>query len=268
MTGVNRTLRAALVVPLLFSAGACGQDPPHPPGSTTGSAPAPASSAAAAPLPVPTGDPAALAARAVAAMSDTDLAGQVLMPYAYGSAATTVDRASAAGNRKLAGVDTPAEMIAKYHLGGLILVGFSAQDPTAATNPTTNVENPGQVRALTDGLQAAARHLPGGVPLMVGTDQEYGVVTRVTSGVTMMPSALAFGAAGQPQLTEAAWRAAGEELAAMGITVDFAPDADTLGPPGNTVIGSRSFGGDAQANAAQVAAAVRGIQGAGIAAGL
>jgi beta-N-acetylhexosaminidase len=54
----------------------------------------------------------------------------------------------------------------------------------------------------------------------------------------------------------------------MGLTVDFAPDADTLGPPGNTVIGSRSFGGDAKANAAQVTAAVEGLQSAGVTAGL
>jgi beta-N-acetylhexosaminidase len=216
----------------------------------------------------PTGDPAALAAKAVAAMSDADLAGEVLMPYAYGNSATSVDAASAAGNKKLAGVDTPAEMVAKYHLGGLILVSFSAADPTSTTNPTTNVEDPRQVRALTDGLQAAARALPGGAPMMIGTDQEYGVVTRVTNGVTLLPAAMAAGAAGKPQLTKAAWRAAGEELAAMGLTVDFAPDADTLGPPANTVIGSRSFGGDAEANAAQVTAAVDGLQSAGIVAGL
>ncbi len=201
-------------------------------------------------------------------MTDEDLAGQVLMPYAYGSSATTVDAAAAAGNRRLAGVDTPAAMVATYHLGGLILVGFSAADPTTATNATTNVEDPRQVRALTDGLQVAARQLHGAAPLLIGTDQEYGVVTRVAHGVTLLPSAMGAGAAARPELTEAAWHAAGEELAAMGITVDFAPVADTLGSAQNTVIGSRSFGGDATANAAQVAAAVRGLQGAGVAAGL
>jgi beta-N-acetylhexosaminidase len=50
--------------------------------------------------------------------------------------------------------------------------------------------------------------------------------------------------------------------------VDFAPDADTLGSAVNTTIGSRAFGGDAKANAAQVAAAVRGLQSAGVAAGI
>ena len=240
-----RVMRRLLVLPLLLTAGACGA---HGEAAPDG--------------------PAAHAASAAAAMSDADLAGQVLMPYAYGSDATTVDKTSAAGNRNLAGVDTPAEMVAKFHLGGLILVSFTAQDPTGATNPTSNVESPAQVRKLTAGLQEAARQLPGGAPLLIGTDQEYGVVTRVTNGVTALPSAMAAGAAGRPALTEQAWKAAGEELAAMGITADFAPVADTLGPPANTVIGSRSFGGDPQANAQQVAAAVRGLASAGVAAGV
>ncbi|MBL7256303.1 glycoside hydrolase family 3 protein [Paractinoplanes lichenicola] len=263
-----RIVRAALLLPLVLAATACGSDDAPAPQATVSAPPVAPSVLPSTPASAPTGDPATRAAAAVAAMSDTDLAGQVLMPYAYGSDATTVDQGSAAGNQQLAGVNTPAEMIAKFHLGGLILVGFTAKDPTGATNPTTNVENPQQVRKLTDGLQAAARQLPGGAPLMIGTDQEYGIVTRVTQGVTMLPSAMGAGAAGQPKLTEGAWRAAGEELAAMGITVDFAPVADTLGPPANTVIGSRSFGADAKANALQVAAAVRGLEGAGVAAGL
>jgi beta-N-acetylhexosaminidase len=54
----------------------------------------------------------------------------------------------------------------------------------------------------------------------------------------------------------------------MGINLDFAPVADTLGPQGSSVIGSRAFGADPAANAAQVQAAVRGIEGAGITAAL
>lgn len=192
--------------------------------------------------------------------ADEVLVGQVLMPYAYGSDATRVDEASAQANRKLAGVDTPAEMVRKFHLGGLILVGFAAEDPTGKTNPTTNVENPEQVRALTQGLQRASD-----TPLLIGTDQEYGVVTRVRDGVTLLPSAMAFGAAARPDLTERAWKAAGDELAAMGINVNFAPVADTLGPGGSAVLGSRAFGDDPAKNAAQVAAAVRGLRAAGVA---
>ena len=271
MAGVKNLLRATLAVPLLLLSGACGNDEPAP--TAPASAPAAPSAAPApsdlAPSVLPESlDPAARAAAAVARLSNEDLAGQVLMPYAYGSAAATVDKAAAAGNQQLAGVNTPAEMIAKFRLGGLILVSFKPDDPTGKTNPTSNVENPKQVRALTAGLQEAARKLPAAAPLMIGTDQEYGVVTRVTEGVTMLPSALAFGAAAKPALTEVAWRAAGQELAAMGITNDFAPVADTLGSSGAGPIGSRSFGSDPKRNAAQVTAAVRGLQTAGVTAAL
>ncbi|WP_091664583.1 glycoside hydrolase family 3 protein [Micromonospora auratinigra] len=216
--------------------------------------------------PSPSADPAARAAALVGTLSDEDLVGQVLMPYAYGSSATRVSSGSAAGNRALAGVDTPAEMVAKYRLGGVILVGFSADDPTSGNQETTNVDNPKQVHDLTTGLRAAAGKLPAGAaPFLIGTDQEYGVVTRITDGVTQLPSPLAAGAAGDPKLTEAAWRAAGAELAAMGINMDFAPVADVLATR-STVIGSRSFGADPATASTQVAGAVRGLQAEGVAA--
>jgi beta-N-acetylhexosaminidase len=276
MGGVKRTRTWHLVVPLvlLLSSAACGSDDPEPPAvtATPVAPPSPAgpapSSAAAPTAPAATGDPAARAAAVVRTLGDEDLVGQVLMPYAYGASATEVSAASAAGNQKLGGVDTPAEMVAKFRLGGLILVGFSADDPTRGTNPTSNVDNPEQVRALTAGLQQAATRLPGGAPLLIGTDQEFGTVTRVKSGMTVLPAAMAFGAAGKPDLTEAAWRVGGAELAAVGINVDFAPVADTLRPQGNAVIGSRSYGSDPEAVSAQVGAAVKGLRSAGVSSAL
>ncbi|HET9518913.1 MAG TPA: glycoside hydrolase family 3 N-terminal domain-containing protein, partial [Actinoplanes sp.] len=198
--------RLLLAVPLVVLTVGCGQDPPKPPAPTAAPLPVPVSVA-----PSPAGEPAARAAALVATLSDEALAGQVLMPFAYGSSAGAVSSGSAAGNQKLAGVDTPAEMVAKFHLGGLILVGFTADDPTAGTNPTTNVDSPQQVRDLTDGLQDAAARLPGAAPLLIGIDQEYGVVTRVRQGVTALPAAMAFGAAAKPALTRAAWRVGGAE---------------------------------------------------------
>ncbi|SIR99010.1 glycoside hydrolase family 3 protein [Micromonospora avicenniae] len=256
----HRAIVAVAALTALLASGCSGaaerptaSSPPSPPSPST------------AP---PASDPAARAAALVGTLADEDLVGQVLMPYAYGSAATEVSPGSAAGNQGLAGVDTPAEMIAKYHLGGLILVGFSADDPTQGNQETTNVDSAEQVRELTGGLRDAAAKLPtGAAPFLIGTDQEYGVVTRITDGVTALPSALAAGAAGDPALTEAAWRAAGAELAALGINLDFAPVADVLATR-STVIGSRSFGADQKRVSPQVGAAVRGLQGAGVAATL
>jgi len=80
---------------------------------------------------------------------------------------------------------------------------------------------------------------------------------------------MAFGAAADPALTQRAWAAAGADLAALGVNVDFAPVADVLDPAGTGgVIGSRSFGCDPAAVARQVAAVVRGLRSAGVAATL
>ncbi|WP_435826633.1 glycoside hydrolase family 3 protein [Micromonospora inaquosa] len=268
MGGVsNRPWRAPVAVAALTAllVSGCSGGSPRPAPTPSPAAPSGVPSAPAAP---PAGDPASRAAALVATLSDEDLVGQVLMPYAYGDSATKVSAGSVAGNQALAGVDTPADMIAKYRLGGLILVGFSADDPTKGNQETTNVDNPKQVHELTTGLRAAAGRLAtGSAPLLIGTDQEYGVVTRVTDGVTVLPSALAAGAAGDPKLTEAAWRSAGEELAAMGINIDFAPVADVLATR-STVIGSRSYGADPKQAATQVGGAVRGLQAAGVAATL
>src|SRR3982750_3909787 len=98
MACVPRSFRVALCLLLLSTTIACGDE-------KSPQAPSPSASTP------PSGSPsvAKTPAEAIAAMSDADLAGQVLMPYAYGSAATTVDTTSAKGNQALAGVDTPAE---------------------------------------------------------------------------------------------------------------------------------------------------------------
>ncbi len=195
-----------------------------------------------APMPTSSG-PASQAAAIVANLNDIDLVGQVLMPSVNLSDPVTV----------------PADLVRRYHLGGLIVMGDVRN--TAAGGTAT------QVRALTDAVRAASGGIGGPVadPL-IATDQEYGWVTRIKSGVVQLPSAMALGAAGRPELTEAAWRGAGTELAAVGINIDLAPDADVIGSRNNLVIGSRSFGSDPTAVSAQVGAAVRGLQSAGLAA--
>lgn len=204
-----------------------------------------ASAARRSPSPAPP-PPATLAG----SLSDAELVGQVLMPYVFGEHATEVSAEAAQRNQEYAGVSTPAELVERYQVGGVIL--FSR-----------NLVNPPQIRTLTDGLRAAA-----GGPLLVGVDQEYGVVARLTDGVTGLPSAMAFAAAGDPALTEAAWRVAGSELSTLGLNVDFAPVADVLGGPAGGIIGSRSYGSDPVLASGQVAAVVRGLQGAGVAATL
>jgi beta-N-acetylhexosaminidase len=248
-----------MAVLMMVTAGCTGDER----GGGSAASPAPAASSPSAPP-----DPAARAAAAIAKFSDEELVGQVLMPYAYGSDATKVSPAAAQKNKDYAGVATPAEMVSRYKLGGLILMGWAVDDPTAPTNKSSNLDSPPQIRQLTKGLHEVAKRNAGGAPLLVGTDQEYGAVTRIRTGVVQLPGALAFGAARDPVRTEAAWKAAAGNLAALGINVDFAPVADVLGPQGSAVIGSRSYGSDPRLVGEQVAAATRGLQGGGVAAAL
>lgn len=188
-------------------------------------------------------DPAAQAAAVLDRLTEDELVGQVLMPSVSLSDPPEVS----------------AALVREHQLGGVVVMGNVEQ--------RTRGGSAAQVRALADALRAESVGTASGVPdLLVATDQEYGWVTRITSGMVQLPSAMAFGAADRPDLTEAAWRGAASELAAAGINVDFAPAADVLGPPGNYVIGSRSYGSDPAVAAAQAAAAVRGLQSAGVAA--
>ena len=81
----------------------------------------------------------------------------------------------------------------------------------------------------------------------------------------VFPSAMAIGATGDPRNAERAARAVAEGLLADGITVNHAPVCDVNVEPRNPVIGTRSFGDDAERVAQFAAAWVRGSEGAGVA---
>ena len=67
-------------------------------------------------------------------------------------------------------------------------------------------------------------------------------------------------------LTRRVYAAIGADLARLGINIDLAPCADVLAPAGSPVVGTRSFGSDPALVARHVAAAVAGLQSAGVAA--
>ncbi|WP_407839095.1 glycoside hydrolase family 3 protein [Streptomyces sp. DSM 116496] len=193
-------------------------------------------------------------------MSLAELVGQLFVSRAYGHAATEPDSEDVALNQKAFGVRTPAELVARYHLGGIVYFGWAH-----------NTRSPRQIAELSAGLQRAAADSGAGVPLLLSIDQEHGAVARVGRPATLLPGAMALGAlalgtAGSTAEARRAARIAGSELAAMGIRHNYAPVADVNVDPANPVIGVRSFGADPQAVAALVAAQVRGYQGAGVAA--
>ena len=177
-------------------------------------------------------------------MSLEQKVGQLFVCYAYGPTADTAD----ARNTSLYGVATPAEVVRKFHLGGVIYFAW-----------TDSVKDPQQIARLSNGLQGASL-ADSGIPLQISTDQEYGVVFRVGPPATQFPGAMALGATRSAQYARLAAGIGGRELKAVGISTDFAPVADVNVNPLNPVIGVRSFSSDPGLVAELTAEQVKGYQ--------
>ncbi len=103
--------------------------------------------------------------------------------------------------------------------------------------------------------------------MLVAIDEEGGDVTRLEAATgSSYPGNAALGAVDDVELTEQVAAAMGAELSAVGVNVNLAPVADVNTNPENPVIGIRSFGAEGELAARHVAAFVRGLQGAGVAA--
>jgi beta-N-acetylhexosaminidase len=137
-----------------------------------------------------------------------------------------------------------------------------------------NIAAPEQVSALTAALRSAAGAsasalAPGWVSAdpVIAIDEEGGDVTRVAyADGSQYPGNAALGAVDDVMLTRAVYRAIGSDLAALGINFDLAPCADVLGSADSPAVGTRSFGADTDLVSRHTAAAVAGLQGAGVAA--
>ncbi|WP_415950480.1 glycoside hydrolase family 3 protein [Streptomyces sp. KLOTTS4A1] len=193
--------------------------------------------------------------RLIARMSLEEKVGQVFVSRVYGETATDPAQADIDANLAQLGVRDAAELIARYHVGGIIYFGWAH-----------NVRAPHQIAGLSNGIQEAALRQDSPLPLLISTDQEHGIVCRVGKPATLLPGAMALGASGSRADAGRSARIAGRELAALGIRQNYAPVADVNVNPGNIVIGVRSFGADPQAVARMVAAQVDGYRSAHVAA--
>ena len=122
-----------------------------------------------------------------------------------------------------------------------------------------------------DATAALARelHVAGhdGAPALIAIDQEGGVVQRVRAPATRWPPMLAHDAlppGEDARVAEAVGRALGDELAALGLDVDFAPVLDVHTNAANPIIGERAFGRDAETVARRALAFARGLAAAGV----
>ena len=125
--------------------------------------------------------------------------------------------------------DEVADIIADYQFGSVIYFA-------------NNIKNTKETLQLTKDMQKASMR-NGGIPLMIATDQEGGIVYRLGSG-TALPGNMAIGAAGDVRNAEISGQIIGSELDSVGINTTLAPVLDVNNNANNTVIGIRSFGDD------------------------
>lgn len=191
----------------------------------------------------------------ISRMTLPEKVGQLFVMRVYGHSATAPDQADIDANLSEIGVRTAAELIAKYRVGGIIYFTWAH-----------NTRDPHQIAALSNGIQKASLSQPRGLPVLVATDQEHGIVCRIGAPATLFPGAMAIGAGGSRADARILGRISGAELRAMGVNQDYSPDADVNVNPANPVIGVRSFGADPDAVASLVAAEVKGYQSSRVAA--
>ncbi|KAJ5362641.1 hypothetical protein N7541_003485 [Penicillium brevicompactum] len=139
-------------------------------------------------------------------------------------------------------------LIHDYHVGGIVL--FSR-----------NFENAEQLQALTHDLQSEAKLAGHQRPLLIGIDQENGVVTRISPPVAaQVPGPMALGATHDPECAYSAGKATGETLSFFGINMNYAPVCDINSEPLNPVVGVRSPGDDPEFVGRFASAAARGLR--------
>ena len=158
-----------------------------------------------------------------------------------------------AGQRLMVGFDgtrlddTLKDYIGRLGVGGLILFA-------------RNISSPRQVTEL---CQAAQEHAAqcGHPPLLIGIDQEGGVVSRLKPPFTQF--------AGQPWIQSDAEashfaRTTAEELRSIGVNMNMAPVMDVLPPNGPSVMQERAFSRDPQQVARMGTIIIDGMQSSGI----
>lgn len=159
----------------------------------------------------------------------------------------TIDDADAPGVIEVS--EAMAAFLEEYPVGGVVLFGKNITDEV-------------QLRGLIAGLQQSSP-----VPLLIGIDEEGGVVARLANSpgfdLPQYESAAAVGAQGTDAV-RAMSAEIGTYLAGYGINLDFAPVADVNTNPDNPVIGTRAFSSDPQEAADCVTAAVEGFSQAGV----
>lgn len=162
-------------------------------------------------------------------------------------ALTGVDEVYAAGKQT-------QEAIQKYPVGGIVYFTKNLRSPQQVIDMITNIQKYSNDRI--------------GVGLLIGVDDEGGQVARISGreefGIAAIEQMSEVGAKGDPKRAEEIGMEIGAYLAKLGFNLDFAPVADILTNPENTVVAKRCFGADGKTAAKFVKEEVKGLQSQGV----
>lgn len=167
--------------------------------------------------------------------------------YVTPEALTGVDKVVRAGN-------TTKESLRRYPVGGIVYFA-------------SNIESREQVQQM---LEGSKRYMTenDGIPLFTGVDEEGGSVARVASGgisgVPKIEDMSKIGASKDYEKALETGQVIGKYLNELGFNMDFAPVADVLTNPANTVVKKRSFGSEKEVVSEMVQQELTGMHQSGI----
>ena len=143
---------------------------------------------------------------------------------------------------------TQTKNLNKYLVGGVLFFGG-------------NITDDKQISAYTAKLQKKSK-----TPIFISVDEEGGIVSRLGNNpqisVTQFPPMKEIGATGNPQNAFNAGEIIGRDIIKFGFNVDFAPVADVVTNPANTIIAGkgRAFGISPDVACTMVPQFVKGLQ--------
>jgi beta-N-acetylhexosaminidase len=199
-------------------------------------------------------------ARRLSALSLDEKAAQVLLIGVEGRGTPSADSLA---------------LLKRLPVGGVLLFGYNlppepvdtasftaALQDAVASGWASRRSNSGDSRSESQG--ESLRDSP--IPLIIGIDHEGGSVFRFKGeGITRLPSPRDVGAKGE-RYAALLGRAAGSELRALGITMNFAPVVELLTDENEAFLGSRSYSRSGKVADAAAGAFIDGLQAEGVAA--
>lgn len=149
---------------------------------------------------------------------------------------------SIASNQDKAATDKIKNLVKQEGIGGVI---FSSGTPIAQAK-------------LTNAYQSESK-----VPLLIGTDAEWGMAMRLDSTYAF-PWNMTLGAIQDSTIVEKVGHQIGKHAKRLGVHINFAPDLDVNNNPRNPIIGNRSFGEDPKNVVQKGIAFLKGMEAAGV----